>query len=73
MRLTMSKKSFLAINLLAEYMIKADITVEHAEGQHNIMLACLSAKNSRSAVVAEYSDVFQLMIHFVHHADATDN
>lgn len=81
MHLTMSKKAFLAntankqalINLLAEDMVKAGITVEHAEGDADYqicMLACLSAKNSRTAVVAEDTDVFQLMIH---HADATDN
>ena len=54
-------------------MVKADISVEHAEGDTNYricMLACFAAKKSRTAVVAEDSDVFQLMIH---HANTSDN
>lgn len=64
MRLTMSKKAFLAntsnkqalINLLAEEMVKADITVEHAEGDADYkmcMLACQSATTKPTAVIAE--------------------
>jgi len=80
MRLTMSKKAFLAntsnkqalINLLAEYMVKTDIDVEHAQGDADYkicMLACLSATKKPTAVVADDTDVFQLM---THHADVTD-
>ena len=81
MRLSMSKKVFLAnisnkqalINLFAEVMVKADISVEHAEeGADNriCMVECFAVKKRRTAVVAEDSDVLQLMIH---HANATDN
>ena len=79
MRLTMSKKAFLAnasnkqalINLLAEDLVKEEITVEHAEGDADYkicMLACLSATKKPTAVVAEDSDIFQLM---THHATGT--
>ena len=79
MRLTMSKKAFLAnesnkqafINLLAEYLAMAGVTVEHAEGDADYKIctvACLSAITKPTAVVAEDSDVFQLL---VYHADAT--
>ena len=77
MRLTMSKKTFLGnasnkqglINLLAGEMVKEGITVEHADGDADYkicMSACQSATTKPTVVVAEDSDVFQLL---VHHAD----
>ncbi|KAG0713878.1 hypothetical protein GWK47_015218 [Chionoecetes opilio] len=77
---TMTKKSFLAnpsnkqafINLLAEQMTKADIAVEHAKGDADYkicMSACLHAKEKPTAVVAEDSDVFQLLTHHANIAD----
>lgn len=77
---TMTKKSFLAnpsnkqafINLLAEQMTKADIAVEHATGDADYkicMSACLHAKEKPTAVVAEDSDVFQLLTHHANIAD----
>ena len=76
----MSKKAFLAhssikqafINLPSDYLIKAVIQIEHADGDADYTickLACLSAATKPTAVVAEDSDIFQLM---VHHADKTD-
>jgi len=81
MSLTMSKKAFLAntsnkqalINLLAQHMIEAGIKVEQAEGDADYTisrLACQSAQDKPTAVVAEDTDIFQLMIH---HTDATNN
>lgn len=80
MQLTMSKKAFLAnesnkqalINLLAGEMVKSNIAVEHAEGDADYkisMLACFSASTKPTAVVAEDSDIFQLLLH---HADIKD-
>ncbi len=81
MRLTMRKRALLAntsnkqalIMLLAEYLVKADVDVEHAQGEADykiVISACSSANRKPTVVVAEDSDVFQLMIY---HADATDN
>ena len=80
MRLTMSKKAFLAnpsnkqalINLIAVDMSTAGITVEHSQGDADYMiclLACSSAKD-KPTVVADDADVFQLL---VHHADSTND
>jgi hypothetical protein len=80
MHLSMSKKAFLAndknkqslIYLLAEYMENASISVEHAQGDADYKickLACLSALKKPTAVVAEDTDVLQLL---VHHADSTE-
>ena len=54
-------------------MVKADISVEHAEGDGYYiicMLACFAVNKSCTSFLAEYSDVFQLMIHY---ANATAN
>ena len=80
MRLTMSKKTFLSnernkqtlINLLLQEMSKAGISVAHAEGDADYkirMMACASAVRQPTAVVAEDTDVFQLL---THHASPTD-
>ena len=74
MRLTMTRKAFLAngsnkqalIGVLAVVTVKADIIVEHSVGDADFkicMLACSSATNKRNAVVAEDTDVFQLLTH----------
>jgi len=84
MRLSMSKKAFLAnpsnkqafIYLLAGYLVKAGITVEHAEGDADYkicILACLSSLTKPTAVVAEDSDVFQLLVHHVDTTDQSEN
>lgn len=76
----MSKEAFLAntsnkqglIILLADNLVKAGITVEHAEGDADYkicMLACISAIKKPTAVVAEDSDILQLM---THQANTTD-
>ncbi|KAK3713858.1 hypothetical protein QZH41_001887 [Actinostola sp. cb2023] len=76
MRLTMSKKAFLGntsnkqalINLLASDMVKEGIDVEHAvvDADYNICMSAFpSATGKPTAVVAEDSDVFQLMSQFV--------
>ena len=81
MRLTMTKKAFLAngsnkqalIDVLAVEMAKADIIVKHSVGDADFkicMLACSSATSKPTAVVAEDTDVFQLLIHY---ADITDH
>ena len=72
----MNKKAFLAngsdkqalIQLLAAEMVKEGISVEHAVGdaEYKICkLACLSAAEKPTAVIAEDSDVFQLLTHHV--------
>ena len=77
---TMTKKSFLAnpsikqtfINLLAEQMTKDDIAVEHAKGDADYkicMSACLQAKEMPTAVAADDSDVFQLLMLYANIAD----
>ena len=74
MRLTMSKKAFLGnssnkqalIYLLADEMSRAGIHVEHATGDADYKIcqrACAYALGSPVAVVAEDSDVFQLLVH----------
>ena len=74
MRLTMSKKKFLSsernkqalINLLSQEMSKAGISVAHPEGDADYkicMMACASAVRQPTAVVAEDTDVFQLLTH----------
>ena len=77
MCLTMSKKAFLGntsnkqalIYLLADEMVQTGIHVEHAPGDADYKI-CQTARahtiTSPVAVVAEDSDVFQLL---VHHAD----
>lgn len=80
MRLTMSKKAFLSskrnkqalINLLSQEMTKAGISVAHADGNADYKIckmACASAVRQPTAVVAEDTDVFQLL---THHASPTD-
>ena len=80
MRLTMSKKAFLSnernkqalINLLSQEMSKAGISVAQAEGDADYKIcnmACASAIRQPTAVVAEDTDVFQLL---THHASPTD-
>lgn len=80
MRLTMGKKPFLCndsnkqsfINLLAKKMAEQEIRVVHADGDADYticMEACRSAFYKPTAVVAEDTDVFQLL---VHHSDPTD-
>ena len=80
MRLTMNKKAFLSnernkqalINLLSQKMSKAGISVAHAEGDADYKIckmACASAVRHPTAVVAEDTDVFQLL---THHASPTD-
>lgn len=70
----MSKKAFLSnernkqalINLLSQEMSKARISVAHAEGDADYKIckmACASAVRQPTAVVAEYTDVFQLLTH----------
>lgn len=76
MRLSMKKKAFLGngsnkqalINLLAGKMEEQGIRVEHAEGDADYTIcrsACVSTATKPTAVVAEDSDVFQLMVHHV--------
>ena len=76
MRLTMNKKAFLEngsdkqalIQLLAAEMVKEGISVEHAVGDADYKickLACLSAAEKPTAVIAEDTDVFQLLTHHV--------
>jgi len=80
MRLTMSKKDFLAnpsnkqalVNLIAVDMSRAGIIVKHSQGEADHMiclLACSSAKDKPTVVVADDTDVFQLSID---HADSTN-
>ena len=81
MRLTMSKQAFLAnpsnkqalINLIAVDMSSACINIEHSQGDADYvicLLACSSAKDKPTVVVADDTDVFQLL---VHHADSTND
>ena len=76
----MSKKAFLLnernkealINLLSQEMSKAGISVAHADGDADYKIckmACASAVRQPTAVVAEETDMFQLL---THHASPTD-
>ena len=80
MRLTMSKKAFLSdkrnkqalINLLLQEISKAGISVAHAEGDADYeicKMACVSAVRQPTAVVAEDTDVFQLLTHYASPTD----
>ena len=80
MRLTMSKKAFLSnernkqalINLLSQEMSKSGISVEHAEVDADYKIckmACASAVRQLTAVVAEDTDVFQLLTHYASPTD----
>lgn len=80
MRLTMTKKAFLGnsankqalIYLLAEEMQKEGIAVEHADEDADFTIckmACSSSTEKPTAVIADDTDVFQLLIH---HANAED-
>ena len=55
-----------SINLLAEYMAKVDTTVQHAEGDSDYKIctvACRSAQAKPTGVIADNTDIFQLLIH----------
>ena len=76
----MSKKAFLSnkrnkqalINLLSQEMSKVGISVAHAEGDADYKIykmACASSVRQPTAVIAEDTDVFQLL---THHASPTD-
>ena len=80
MPLTMSKKAFLSnernkqalINLLSQEMSKVGISVAHAEGDAEYKIckmAYASTVRQPTAVVAEDTDVFQLL---THHTSPTD-
>ena len=80
MRLTMSKKEFLSnernkqalINLLSQEMSKPGISVAHAEGDVDYTtckVACASALRQPTAVVAEDTEVFQLLAHYANPMD----
>ena len=73
MHVTMTKKRFLAnasnkqefIYLLAEQMIKVGIAVEHANGDADYKIcwsACFHAREKPTAVLADDTDVFQLLV-----------
>ena len=50
------------INLLGEYMVNVDITVQHAEGDSDYKICSLPTVACRSAqagVIADYTDIFQ--------------
>ena len=60
------------IKLLAEYMANVDITVQHAEGDSDYKIctvACRSAQAKPTGVIADDTDIFQLLIQ---HADLSD-
>ena len=76
----MSKKAFLGneankqalINLLAGELLKEGVDVKHADGDADFTIckmACCFSTERPTAVVAEDSDVFQLM---THHANSQD-
>ena len=55
-----------SINLLAEYMAKVDTTVQHAEGDSDYKIctvACRSAQAKPTGVIADNTDIFQLLIY----------
>ena len=61
-----------SINLLAEYMAKVDTTVQHAEGDSDYKIctvACRSAQAKPTGVIADDTDISQLLIH---HSDLSD-
>jgi len=76
----MSKKEFLSnernkqalINLLSQEMSKPGISVAHAEGDVDYTtckVACASALRQPTAVVAEDTEVFQLLAHYANPMD----
>ena len=84
MRLTMPKKAFLSHkankqalnNLLAAEMTKAGISVEHAKGDADYLIAlsaCASSVMKPTAVIAEDSDIFQLLLHHCDDTNSTDD
>ena len=61
-----------SINLLVEYMAKVDTTVQHAKGDSDYEIctvACRSAQANPTGVIADDTDIFQLLIH---HSDLSD-
>ena len=53
------------IDLLVQRMVEVGISVQQAEANAICRLACLSAKDRETAVIAEDSDIFQLLTYHV--------
>ena len=71
--LALARNSFFAQTFC--YIVKTGIQVEHADGINKLdcKLTSLSETRSPTAVVAEYADIFRLLIHYSNSIDQNEN